>query len=415
MYRIGYVTVKVHKALQCFVGVFPATLRANESRSDARRAGRGARGTCRAGRVRAHDGRASRGPRQPRSAGAGGERFGRREHLRQPDPVRPERGLQPLPARRGRRPGAAREPRRRPRRSSPRSTRCIRRTPRTSVDVGPPRRACSKAPRGRDTSGEWRRSSRCSSTWSSPTAAYFGQKDGQQSVVIRRITRDLGLPVEIVICPTVREDGRPRPVLAQPLPDSRRTRPGAGAPPRASRRRRTHLRRRDRSADRLRAADGSRAHHCAARAGPDYVSIADADTLEELDTVDRPALASLAVRFPSARLIDCLPLDPQGRRSARRPEPTSLTSLTRRPGRRLARRASRSASPAPRSASRTLSMSRCSLTSRRVSSIFSRSAGWVLTSRSCTFGRRLVRVRARRGTRTVAPALIASRSRGRGV
>ena len=41
---------------------------------------------------------------------------------------------------------------------------------------------------------------------------------------------------------------------------------------------------------------------------PDYVSIADADSLEELSVVDRPAVASLAVRFPSARLIDCQPL-----------------------------------------------------------------------------------------------------------
>jgi pantoate--beta-alanine ligase len=40
----------------------------------------------------------------------------------------------------------------------------------------------------------------------------------------------------------------------------------------------------------------------------DYVSVADAETLHELDVVDRPALASLAVRFPSARLIDCEPL-----------------------------------------------------------------------------------------------------------
>ena len=43
----------------------------------------------------------------------------------------------------------------------------------------------------------------------------------------------------------------------------------------------------------------------------DYVSVAHAETLDELDVVDRPALASLAVRFPSARLIDCLPLYPQ--------------------------------------------------------------------------------------------------------
>jgi len=36
-------------------------------------------------------------------------------------------------------------------------------------------------------------------------AAYFGAKDWQQTLIVKRMTRDLGLPVEIVICPTVRE------------------------------------------------------------------------------------------------------------------------------------------------------------------------------------------------------------------
>ena len=44
-------------------------------------------------------------------------------------------------------------------------------------------------------------------------------------------------------------------------------------------------------------------------ARPDYVSVADRDTLGELDALEGPALLSLAVRFPSARLIDCWPLD----------------------------------------------------------------------------------------------------------
>ena len=38
----------------------------------------------------------------------------------------------------------------------------------------------------------------------SPDVAYFGQKDAQQSVVIRRMVRDLDLPVRIEVCPTVR-------------------------------------------------------------------------------------------------------------------------------------------------------------------------------------------------------------------
>jgi pantoate--beta-alanine ligase len=62
------------------------------------------------------------------------------------------------------------------------------------------------------------------------------------------------------------------------------------------------------SADRLRAL--MEAQLGAAPLGMvDYVSVADAETLQELDVVDRPALASLAVRFPSARLIDCQPLE----------------------------------------------------------------------------------------------------------
>ena len=38
-----------------------------------------------------------------------------------------------------------------------------------------------------------------------PARAYFGQKDGQQAVVVRRLVRDLGLPLEVVVGPTVRE------------------------------------------------------------------------------------------------------------------------------------------------------------------------------------------------------------------
>jgi len=38
-----------------------------------------------------------------------------------------------------------------------------------------------------------------------PDLAFFGQKDAQQCAVIRRMVRDLNFPVQIVICPTVRE------------------------------------------------------------------------------------------------------------------------------------------------------------------------------------------------------------------
>ena len=146
-----------------------------------------------------------------------------------------------------------------------------------------------------------------------PTRAYFGQKDGQQSVVIRRIASDLGLPVEIVVCPTVRElDGlamssRNRYLTAE----ERAQAPSLNAALQAAA---DGLANGERSADRLRATMHDQLS-MATLGQVDYVSIADADTLEELDTVDRPALASLAVRFPSARLIDCLPLDPRDARA----------------------------------------------------------------------------------------------------
>jgi pantothenate synthetase len=63
----------------------------------------------------------------------------------------------------------------------------------------------------------------------------------------------------------------------------------------------------ERSADQLRSLMLAALKH-ATLGTADYVSIADAESLQELETVDGRALASLAVRFPSARLIDCQPL-----------------------------------------------------------------------------------------------------------
>lgn len=139
-----------------------------------------------------------------------------------------------------------------------------------------------------------------------PDRAFFGQKDGQQSVVVRRLAGDLGLPVEIVVCPTIREaDGlamssRNRYLRANERAQAptlhRALQAAAGA-----------LAAGEQSAEALRRL--MRAELGAASLGAvDYVSVADAETLQELDVVDRPALASLAVRFPSARLIDCQPL-----------------------------------------------------------------------------------------------------------
>ncbi len=80
-----------------------------------------------------------------------------------------------------------------------------------------------------------------------PTSAYFGQKDAQQTAVVRRMVRDLDLPARIVVCKTVREpDGL---ALSEPqrLSFARGAGGGAELPPRARSRLSRDPRRRDRS------------------------------------------------------------------------------------------------------------------------------------------------------------------------
>ena len=132
--------------------------------------------------------------------------------------------------------------------------------------------------------------------------AYFGLKDYQQVMVIRRMALDLALPTEVIPCPTVREpDG-----LAL---SSRNARLSPSARRAAPVLRRALLAARERWEDGDRSANALRGVMCQTLedepvAEVDYASVADADTLQELDIVDRPALLSLAVRFEGVRLID---------------------------------------------------------------------------------------------------------------
>jgi pantoate--beta-alanine ligase len=136
-----------------------------------------------------------------------------------------------------------------------------------------------------------------------PTRAYFGQKDAQQSVVIRKLVRDLNMPVEVVVAPTVREEDG----LALSSRNSYLTAPERAAAPaiyRALLAAQARFQAGERDAEVLRQAmrDGL------AGLAIDYVSVADADTLRELDRIEGPALASLAARLGTTRLIDNLML-----------------------------------------------------------------------------------------------------------
>jgi len=136
--------------------------------------------------------------------------------------------------------------------------------------------------------------------------AYFGQKDAQQVMVIRRMAIDLALPTEVVTCATVREpDG-----LALSSRNARLSaaeRSAAAVLRRALLAGRAAWERGERSAGAIRGAVSAELAR-EPLAQPEYVSVADATTLEELERVDRPALVSLAVRFGGTRLIDNEPL-----------------------------------------------------------------------------------------------------------
>lgn len=136
--------------------------------------------------------------------------------------------------------------------------------------------------------------------------AYFGQKDAQQVMVIAQMARDLAIPTEVIACPTVREpDGLA--LSSRNVHLSPAERAAAPVLHRALTAARDRWAAGERSAARLR--EQMRAILATEPlADVDYVSVADGETLHELETVDGPALLSLAVRFGTTRLIDNEPL-----------------------------------------------------------------------------------------------------------
>jgi len=140
-----------------------------------------------------------------------------------------------------------------------------------------------------------------------PSRAYFGQKDAQQVMVIKRMVADLNMGIEILVVPTLREsDGlamssrniylspkerQAATILFKALTLARQLSQGGEKDAGKIRRQMTSLIQKEPLAQ------------------IDYVSIADAETLEELSLLDHPALASLAVRIGKTRLIDNMPLE----------------------------------------------------------------------------------------------------------
>ncbi len=135
-----------------------------------------------------------------------------------------------------------------------------------------------------------------------PQRAYFGQKDAQQAAVIRRMTRDLDFPIEVIIAPTVREaDGLAMSSRNSYLgPEERRA---ATVLFKALSAARAAYVSGERNADSLRAVMTATIH-AEPLAKLQYVSCAEYDTLEELQAVTGKALLSMAVYIGKTRLID---------------------------------------------------------------------------------------------------------------
>lgn len=142
-----------------------------------------------------------------------------------------------------------------------------------------------------------------------PQVAYFGQKDAQQAIVIRRLVRDLDIPVEIEVCPIVRD------------PDDLALSSRNAYLSAAERERAAALHRALEAAERAAAAGerdaapllaAARAELAEARIEPEYLELRSCEDLSPVERVNGSTLLAVAARIGRARLIDNTTLPPEG-------------------------------------------------------------------------------------------------------
>lgn len=140
-----------------------------------------------------------------------------------------------------------------------------------------------------------------------PDAAYFGQKDAQQLLVIRRVVRDLTIPVDIIACPTSREpDGLARSSRNVRLTPTDRDR--AAAIPRALEAVRDAVAAGVVGVDELR--ERAREVLAVGAIHPEYLAFVEPETLHPVRMIEGEVLCALAARVGDVRLIDNVVLEP---------------------------------------------------------------------------------------------------------
>jgi pantoate--beta-alanine ligase len=141
-----------------------------------------------------------------------------------------------------------------------------------------------------------------------PDVGYFGQKDGQQAVIIRQIVRDLNLGVIVRVCPTMREHNGLA-LSSRNVYLNEKEKFDAPIIYTALRKAEDMWRQGEIESQRLKSVVENTLRSCQSITTIDYVSVADTKTLNEVDMVVGEVMISVAARIGSIRLIDNLILD----------------------------------------------------------------------------------------------------------
>jgi pantoate--beta-alanine ligase len=140
-----------------------------------------------------------------------------------------------------------------------------------------------------------------------PDVVFLGQKDGQQAIVIKRMVADLNMPLEIVICPTVRQpDGLAVSSRNQYL--SEKQKKDAAYIYKSLQKCREMIDAGITDTQKI-ITQMRKILHQSPSIKIQYVSIVDSETLETIDHIERKVLAAVAVKIGSARLIDNILVD----------------------------------------------------------------------------------------------------------
>jgi len=140
-----------------------------------------------------------------------------------------------------------------------------------------------------------------------PNIAFFGQKDAQQAIVIKRMVADLNMPLEVVVCPTIREqDGLAVSSRNQYLTSQQRK--DAALIYKSLQKCQEMIESGAAETQEI-IAEMREIINQIPSGRIEYISIVDAETLESIKQVEGKVLAAVAIRIGSARLIDNIPVD----------------------------------------------------------------------------------------------------------